>query len=416
MQQTVSRNVWDEIIFMLRKTIKCTAILISILLVTLYVVAIPNMTSAETTSNLTTTQTSQSIQALNNQYLGQFNFSQAVLTQNAITANSNGAVSSDVYTGNLNGTPATVYVSSSFVTTNGDQTGYVYKAVFSGSLNYQVTDSTNKTTVGNTSTILSTAQVSGKIYSASVSEASKITTTDVVTKQVELTYLLNNATGTYSETIQGSATLPLNQTAILSGTISENENLFSPAGQYTVYFGSSAELISASSDTNASNVATGNSNDLSGTKATVVMPDGTVIDPTIAPFGAIHTGWYGLETLTGVIVEFNEAEWQIGSGFIIAVVIGAVSLTLTPIAGFVLGVLTAFFVTEASFYQASDGNFYVYVEMVIVDLVIVVDEEVGMFSNQVLNLNGSHTYFNNWYFIPLAGGAGSHSSIWPPGF
>ena len=201
-----------------------------------------------------------------------------------------------------------------------------------------------------------------------------------------------------------------------------NGNLLAPAGQYSFYFGSSAGLISASSNTVKSNASTGNNDNLqsltnsSGTKVTVVMPNGAVIDPTISPFGAIHTGWYGLETLAGVIVQFNAYEWGI-YGFVAATVIAAVcTVALTPIAGFVVGALTGGLILVASLYQASDGYYYMYAECVIVDLVIVVDEELGMFSNQVLNPNGSHTMYNNWYFIPLAGGAGSHSSIWPPGF
>lgn len=356
---------------MLSIKIKCTAIILAVLLVTLCTVAIPNLTSAQVTTSAPT-QASLAVQALNKLYLGQLNFSQAVSRQSAMTTSSNEHFFSGVYTGNLNGEPATVHVRGSFVAANNEQTGYVYNAVFSGSLNYQITDSTNETATGNISTISSYSQIRGDIYNATSSGECKMITTDVVTKQVKSTILIDNATGSYSETIQGSTTLALNQTTILSGIIAMDGNLMTPAGLYTVYFGSAADSIDAITYSNTSDFAMGNSTllgDYSVTKAAVVFPDGKAVDPYVATYGDYRTGWYGFATLTAIIVQFAPGEWN-DAALVIAVVVSAAAASLNPIVGAVVAVVTAGFVWAASNYQASDGYYYLYVEMVVVDLIV----------------------------------------------
>ncbi|MCX8153181.1 MAG: hypothetical protein N3E52_01955 [Candidatus Bathyarchaeota archaeon] len=197
--------------------------------------------------------------------------------------------------------------------------------------------------------------------------------------------------------VKGNLELTSDESSVLSGNITLDQNFFEPIGRYLVKLEPAPNITKIGNQLNVSTAA----------KATVTMPNGQIIDPLtfswvdFNPWGAMLTGfamaWTPWETMT------------------IDLILAIASFMLVPLGLVDISVsIIAFIFTVGGFYQSSLGYTIMYFEIIWLNSIPVYGE-AGYYPDQILTPGGSQ--YNGWIFIPLSPyNFGPHTGIWPNGF
>jgi len=134
-----------------------------------------------------------------------------------------------------NGTATTMNIESSLQTLNDGVQGYIYSAEFiSGSERYSVIEENSTTVNGNQATSTLSMRITGSM-NYDFSDAENQTTTGTFLTRHDASQInFSNSSGSYYLLINDTGILSSINSTLLNATITVDQNIFAPAGQYVI--------------------------------------------------------------------------------------------------------------------------------------------------------------------------------------
>ena len=316
------------------------------------------------------------------------------LHQEKSTALKSTTIRTSTYSALYNENKVTVEVASTISVRQDLATGYVYSAQFSAGdlfscFAYESILMENKGNQINTTM----NQICRGSYNIDVLSTENKILGNTVKKQTDLSMRLSNSSGEYFFNLKGQVELTSDESAVLSGTVTLDENMFAPTGQYVFILEQKTAMAATMLQLNAS----------APLKATIIMPDGQVIDPYVFSWADLHPS--GLFGLTGIAIAFTNQE-DVPLAFFVSVF----GLMASGILGGIFAVIDII-LAVGEFYVNSYGLMCMYLEtvMVMYPPYPITYAECGYYTDQCLGYPMGAFYF--WPMSPFNNGP--HQSIWP---
>ena len=380
-------------------------VLITTLLMSMaYPLQAVNTTSNTTVNFSHSSKTVNVLNAITGKYLSFFGFqsNQSLgKSQTIITSNSEVANASDVYTIIKNGPTSSMNVQNSLQILKGTTSGYLYNGKFDSNngKSYSVIQ-TNSTVVKGNQVITSINQsITGSINYRMSSTITKINNFNTTGQQISTNMGLSNSTGNYFFNLVSSEVDTLDQSLILNKTAIINENIYAPFGQTTLFYTPINTTL--------------NGEKIIGDKVTLILPNGTIIDPDTYTFANGQTDGNG-NALYGWWIWWDEAMGEPGLS-----VMKDILSNLTGFDPFSLitslvedSLLASGYLYKSDMTDSGGDITMQYVELILLSGIIPSFVETGYRTDRMYTINGWE-YFDQWYYVPLwPNGDYSH---WHPG-
>ena len=373
---------------------KCSKVFILLLILILTFALTPSMTSGQVAEKSSQDETKISNE-LAKKFLNDLGYENATTIQFSTTTDSGIEKGAGTYSAKKEGKSITISVVSDLLINTGDSKSYDYSAQFSSSngKRYSVEESYSQVKRGNITTTVATEKIVGEMNLYSQVKESK-TIGPVVNKQTEGFLKVDDASESYSMNFTFTGTMNHEESVILNGTMILDQNKVEPNGRYIVKCSPKSSQLGY------------------GTKADIILPNGTIIDPGL--------NWFASGLVSGYNVLYGVYLWWerllmaevniilfILDGLILA---GVVTAAFAPLTYAMTGLLLYSNAYETSMYSEMGNVYIMYISMVCYLGFIPCYGEIGYFTDLVWGIP-----LGDWYYIPLMPTNFQwHTCIWPP--
>jgi hypothetical protein len=226
----------------------------------------------------------------------------------------------------------------------------------------------------------------------------------LVDKKTTGVYQFSNESVTHSVTFASDTKMTPDESIVLQGTISMDQNKTYPQGHYAIEFASITQKTWAD--------ATGLVANSTAIKSNITLPDGKVIDPGLVQFADETSGW---DVLYGWWIWWEPGyEWIIEAEMI---ALGVELTILAPEIGWVVDLMDTMLLVQQLYQSDMSGITIAYFEMVCFLGIVPYYAEAGYYTDQVLYPGNPYpTPLNDWYYCPLIPlpTLPWHNCEWPP--
>jgi hypothetical protein len=356
-------------------------------------------------NSLKVSKSAVEIDVIAQRYLCIFGYSsdESLQKSQSLTELQSGTVNGDsIYYNVKNGKITSINVQNSLKLLHGSMQGYSYNGKFTSDdgKDYYVAEGNFTTVNGNRVTTILNQTIIGSINYNMSSILIKTIEPNIISEQVSTSVKFFNSSGNYYFLSKSSIVQSLNDSNIFNETAVINENIYTPIGQTTLYF---------TPDTQNS-LHFANGTEIRGDKVTLILPNGTVIDPDAYQFSNGDRNANG-DALYGWWVWWDEGSGEPGLSILEDILsnlngVDPFSLFIS-ICEDTLSGLGYLYVSD----MADIGGYITmqYWEFVMIDGILPWYAEAGYYTDKTLTQGN----LGDWYFMPLWDTSISQANIHP---